>query len=73
MHIYVFSSGTLTDNIMKFRRCSIAGKIYGLPIDQNESPDHEYSQLSEVYMYASMFTSITYMCINTYDIWFTNG
>lgn len=31
---FVFSdkTGTLTQNVMKFKRCSVAGKVYGAPI-----------------------------------------
>jgi hypothetical protein len=53
---------------MKFRRCSIAGEMYGLPMDENEEPDHKYSQLSEVYIFICIYNVYVYMCRETYGV-----
>mmetsp|Transcript_18717 Transcript_18717/g.24115 ORF Transcript_18717/g.24115 Transcript_18717/m.24115 type:complete len:1378 (+) Transcript_18717:63-4196(+) len=35
---YIFSdkTGTLTQNVMRFKRCSVEGKVYGEPLDSSE-------------------------------------
>jgi magnesium-transporting ATPase (P-type) len=54
---YIFSdkTGTLTQNVMKFKRCSIDGKIFGSPIitdtsDVEERSNHEYQPLDNLMM-----------------------
>ena len=32
-------TGTLTKNVMKLRRCSVAGMIYGAPMDSSTNQD----------------------------------
>lgn len=44
-HIFSDKTGTLTRNVMKFERCSVAGRIYGAP---GETPPHRLAALRQL-------------------------